>query len=141
MKTRRSARVSVSSKTKNVSRTESNVVVTNRTRSKSKANSSTNSKVEAANSKGESKNKIEKNTANSDDKKLQLEDILEETLKKLCLGLSANDNFDFSGYEHEINFIDHVLKNTLENNDSNTVLICGPRGVGKSTLIDYCLNR
>lgn len=43
------------------------------------------------------------------------------------------------GYETQANLLRSLLKSTVKQIESNSVLICGPRGCGKSTFVEQCL--
>lgn len=44
---------------------------------------------------------------------------------------------EFEGYEKEYNQVFDLLKKTIEISESNSVLLIGPRGAGKTTVSCY----
>lgn len=45
------------------------------------------------------------------------------------------------GYTNEAKYLTEIINNTLKLGESNAVLICGARGVGKSALLESCLTK
>lgn len=65
---------------------------------------------------------------------LQLTDaVLQSALQKI------RKSDELVGYEKEVKFLRSVIRNAVASADSNSVLICGSRGSGKTSLVEHCL--
>lgn len=67
-------------------------------------------------------------------KQLYQKKILDENATK-----SSGDSSSFYGYEKEVKLLRSLMKSSLDDVESNSVLICGPRGSGKTSLVEKCL--
>ena len=65
----------------------------------------------------------------------------ERKQKDLCSNLQniTSSFFELPGYEKQSGMLRSLLKTTVKHMESNSVLVCGPRGCGKSTLVEKCL--
>lgn len=52
---------------------------------------------------------------------------------------SLRKSDELVGYENEVKFLRSVIRNVVACVDSNSVLICGSRGSGKTSLVEHCL--
>jgi origin recognition complex subunit 4 len=62
---------------------------------------------------------------------------------KLNQKVLLKDGFhcDLYGYESELKYLKKIINNTIESGESNSVLICGDPGCGKTTLLETCLSQ
>ncbi|KAF8420699.1 origin recognition complex subunit 4 C-terminus-domain-containing protein [Tirmania nivea] len=62
-------------------------------------------------------------------------------LKKHVLGkLSGRGKKRLVGFEEEYGHVHHLLEQTVASGEGNSMLVIGPRGVGKSTLVDTVIH-
>lgn len=79
------------------------------------------------------KTKVSKKTEKS--QKTETDDSFEANT------LTNESEIELIGYQKESKYLTKLVNNTIETGESNSVLICGDPGSGKTALVENCLNK